>query len=116
MTTDAPNSTDLFKSAVDAPGEGVESVPITDPDFVDHVFAYLLKEFPHLAGPEFARAERAVRDLWGGERAYVRGDKKQALAHQVLSLFNGANATAVARELNISRATVYRLLKQASQN
>ena len=41
-----------------------------------------------------------------------RKDKGDRLATQVLSLFNGRNATEVARCLNISRATVYRLLKQ----
>lgn len=100
------------------PGDDRDVVPITDPDFVDHVFAYLLKEFPHLAGPQFAKAKRAVREELGGERVYVpsrSATDRQAMAHQVLSLFNGRNAREVARELNISRATVYRLLKQAPQ-
>lgn len=84
-------------------------------DFVDHVFAYLLAEFPQIAGPRFANAKRAVREELAGERVYVatRGSaERQALAHEVLALFNGRNATEVARRLNISRATVYRLLKQ----
>lgn len=84
-------------------------------DFVDRVFAYLLAEFPQIAGPRFAQAERAVREELAGERVYVSargvGDR-QALAREVLSLFNGRNASEVARRLNIGRATVYRLLKQ----
>jgi Mor family transcriptional regulator len=83
-------------------------------DFVDHVFTYLLREFPHLAGPQFAKAKRAVREHLGGDRVYISRRSSEALAHQVLSLFNGRNATEVARSLNISRATVYRVLKQSA--
>lgn len=85
-------------------------------DFVDRVFAYLLAEFPQIAGPRFARAEKAVREELAGERVYVtaRGQaERQALAHEVLALFDGRNATEVARRLNIGRTTVYRVLKQA---
>ncbi|MDM0003900.1 Mor transcription activator family protein [Variovorax sp. J22R203] len=85
---------------------------------MDHVFAYLLREFPHLAGPQFAKAKRALREHLAGERVYVaaRGSgDRAALAREVLSLFNGRNATEVARSLSISRATVYRLLKQTAR-
>lgn len=86
-----------------------------DPDFVDRVFDYLLAEFPQIAGPKFGDVKRALRDELGGERVYVptrSAAERQQLARQVLSLFNGRNATEVARRLSISRATVYRLLKQ----
>lgn len=101
------------------PGDDAGPVPITDPDFVDRVFAYLLENFPQIAGPEFAKAKRAVREELGGERVYVSSRsaiERQELAHQVLSLFNGRNATEIARALNISRASVYRVLKQAPRS
>ena len=85
-------------------------------DFVDRVFAYLLAEFPQMAGPRFSQAERAVREELAGERVYVQArgaSERQALAREVLSLFDGRNASEVARRLNIGRATVYRLLKQS---
>ena len=85
-------------------------------DFVDRVFAYLLAEFPQIAGPRFAQARSAVREELAGERVYVaaRGTtERQALAREVLALFDGRNATEVARRLNIGRTTVYRVLKQA---
>ena len=42
-------------------------------------------------------------------------DRRLRTARQVLRLFNGCNATEVARELNVGRATVYRVLKQAGE-
>lgn len=88
-------------------------------DFVDRVFEYLLAEFPQIAGPRFVHARRAVRDELAGDRVYVaaRGaSDKRELAREVLTLFNGRNASEVARSLSISRATVYRLLKQAGSS
>lgn len=89
-----------------------------EPDFVDQVFAYLLAEFPQLFSAEDPqRVKAAVRDELGGvhagwvRRAPDEGRRRQ-LGPQVLHLFNGRNATEVARRLRISRATVYRLLKQ----
>jgi Mor family transcriptional regulator len=86
-----------------------------DPDLVDRIFEYLLAEFPQLAGAKFAEAKEAVRDEFAGQEAYIpqrAPSARQQLAQQVLSLFNGRNATEVARRLQISRATVYRILKQ----
>ena len=83
---------------------------------VDAVFEYLLREFPHLAGPQFAKTKRAVREHLAGERHYVAAStsaERGQLARQVLDLFNGRNVREVARSLNISRASVYRYLKQA---
>lgn len=90
----------------------------SDPDFVDRVFDYLLTEFPQIAGPRFAKAQRAMREEFCGERIYVRGRSdrdRQALVAEVLALFNGRNASQVARQLRIGRTTVYRILKQAGQ-
>lgn len=116
-----PDSTHTATATVVA-GAPVPHAPPCLPegaDFVDRVFAYLLAEFPQIAGPRFAQAERAVREELAGERVYVSargvGDR-QALAREVLSLFNGRNASEVARRLNIGRATVYRLLKQPRNN
>lgn len=83
-----------------------------DADLVDAVFAYcwdLMKRAPD-ADP--AELKEALRDEFAGIEVYIRKNKRQALARQVLAIFNGRNATEVARTLNISRATVYRLLKQ----
>lgn len=90
--------------------------PIADPDLVDRIFEYLLTEFPQLAGMKLDEAKRAVREEFRGSEAYIPGrsnTERQKLAVDVLSLFNGRNASEVARRLEISRATVYRRIKQA---
>jgi Mor family transcriptional regulator len=89
-----------------------------DPDLVDRIFEYLLTEFPHIAGEQFAKAKAAVREEFKGEEIYIpaRGaTDRQNLIREVFALFNGRNATEVARRLHISRASVYRFLKQGRQ-
>lgn len=88
---------------------------ITDPDLVDRIFDYLIAEFPQIAGARLEQSRKAVRAQFGGERHWIpsRGlSEQQQLAQQVLALFNGRNAREVARRLQVSRATVYRYLKQ----
>jgi DNA-directed RNA polymerase specialized sigma subunit len=88
---------------------------ITDPDLVDRIFDYLLAEFPHIAGDKFAKAKQAVRAEFRGEEVYIASrapTERQQLAMSVLSMFNGRNASEVARRLGIGRATVYRIIKQ----
>jgi Mor family transcriptional regulator len=96
----------------------------TDPDLVDRIFDYILSD-PVLAQAirkgaqtektSVAKLKVAVRAEFNGERCYIAGrpaTARQEMVAQVLSLFNGRNATEVARRLNISKRTVYRVLKQ----
>lgn len=93
-----------------------------EPDLVDRIFDYILAEFPQIAGqpPEkIATTKAAVRAEFQGEECYVAARPvtvRQQTVSQVLALFNGRNATEVARRLQISRATVYRVLKQPGQS
>lgn len=67
------------------------------------------------------RIKQATRDEFGGDRPYIRrgtNPTAQAAAthatetgQRVLQLFNGRNATQVARTLGIGRSTVYRYLR-----
>jgi Mor family transcriptional regulator len=87
-----------------------------EPDLVDRIFEYLLAEFPQIAGDQFAQAKTAVRAEFSGETIYIpaRGaTDRQRLVQEVLSLFNGRNTAEVARRLRISKASVYRYIKQA---
>jgi len=102
----------------------VEALPVSDrlaePDLVDLIFGYLLEVCPDLAARagDLGAAKEAMRQEFGGERFYVRSGrdgKRAEKVAQVLSLFNGRNATEVARTLQISRAEVYRRLKQAGR-
>jgi Mor family transcriptional regulator len=98
-----------------SPTPQLDALIKADPDLVDRIFEYLVAEFPALASPRLDVAKRAVREHFGGSEAYVRSvasDERQQQATQVLALFNGRNASEVARRVGISRASVYRLLKQ----
>ena len=93
-----------------------------EPDLVDRIFDYILAEFPQIAGQppdKIATTKAAVRAEFKGEECYIAArppTARQQLVAQVLALFNGRNATEVARRLHISRATVYRVLKQPGKN
>jgi DNA-binding NarL/FixJ family response regulator len=98
--------------------------PLTDPDLVDRIFDYILAD-PALAEAisKQAKAQQdtidklkdSVRAEFKGEKCYISGmptTKRQERVSRVLALFNGRNATEVARKLGICRATVYNDLKQ----
>lgn len=103
-----------------SPTPQLDGLLAANPDMVDRIFDYLLEEVPEIR--EFVKdgrleqAKSAVRDEFAGQEAYIPvrpPGSSQTLGQQVLSLFNGRNASEVARRLQISRATVYRKLKQA---
>jgi DNA invertase Pin-like site-specific DNA recombinase len=89
---------------------------------VDAIFEYLLREHPAIAGvADSEDLKRLVRDQFGGQRGlYIRRGKstedQRRRVDQILELFNGRNASEIARRLGIGRATVYRLLKQARRD
>ena len=94
--------------------------PFRDPDFVDRVWAYMLQSWPQrLADIEPGEVEdvkQYIRQSERGERPYITpagSAARERTAQRILSLFNGRNATEVARVVGCSRATVYRVLKQA---
>ena len=78
--------------------------------------AYVCRELPSLTPERAKDVEDAIRGEYGGERVYIATGsaihRRLRTARRVLQLFNGRNATEVARELSISKATVYRVLKQ----
>jgi DNA invertase Pin-like site-specific DNA recombinase len=87
---------------------------------VDRIFEFL-REDPRLTVLEpqaLQQLKAAVRAEFRGEECYIASrpaSARQELVSQVLSMFNGRNATEVARALSIGRATVYRVLKQSSR-
>ena len=88
-----------------------------NPDLVDRIFEYLIDQMPQLAGDaaSLRRAKAAVRAEFAGEETYIQKRSSKELAGEVLHLFNGRNATEVARKLGVGRATVYRYIKQAGK-
>lgn len=86
-----------------------------NPDLVDRIFEYIVQEVPGIAPPRLAQLKIDIRAEFAGEDHYIAKrplTERQALVAQVLALFNGRNASELARTLQISRATVYRVLKQ----
>jgi len=96
-----------------SPTPGLDSLLKAEPDLVDRIFDYLIEAHPEIAGLRLDEARSAVRRDLMGERGYISKRPRGDLARQVLALFNGRNASEVARKLNIGRATVYRYLKQS---
>ncbi len=102
----------------------IDSMTQSTPDLVDRIFEYIFSD-PALAeavqrhsqagDSSASKLKDAVRAEFNGERCYITAPttKRQQLVAQVLALFDGRNATEVARRLGISRPTVYRYLKQA---
>lgn len=92
-----------------------------EPDLVDRIFDYIAEQFPERFGGACLDADAmtslkaATRAEFGGADAYIPNlspAERHRRVTEVLRLFNGRNASEVARRLRISRATVYRILKQ----
>lgn len=116
------NGTDMTKSrrppllrtrATDAP------LPLgailAEPDVVDRIFDYIVEQFPEIAAARIEQLKHATREEFRGAQHYIASRSptaRQQRVEEVLKLFNGRNATEIARRLDISRATVYRWVKQ----
>lgn len=86
-----------------------------DPDLVDRIFEYIAEQFPQLAGDRLQVLKKSTREEFAGADCYIPSRSptaRQMQVEEVLRMFNGRNATEIARCLQISRATVYRWVKQ----
>jgi Mor family transcriptional regulator len=91
----------------------VTSEILSDPDLIDRIVDYIVAELPEMR----ARAD-ALKQLarleFAGDRTYIprrSSADRERVVILVLELFNGRNATEIARRLKISRASVYRIIK-----
>lgn len=94
----------------------MSDTPITprEPDLVDLLVDYVVRLEPTLQ-PRRGTIEQEMRAEFGGDRWYIQAraeTQRQRRVREILALFNGRNASEVARTLRISRATVYRVIKQ----
>ncbi len=86
-----------------------------EPDMIDRLFEYVLAELPDIPGQRLQALKAAVRAEFAGEKQWIAKrppTERQRLIAEVFALFDGRNATEVARRLGIGRTTVYRILKQ----
>lgn len=86
-------------------------------DVLEEIFALIAEQLPEVAsGPQRVEAVKAIiRERFAGIEVYVPrrpAAERRQLDRRIAELFDGRNATEVARRLGISRATVYRKLKQ----
>lgn len=90
---------------------------IDDKDIVNDIFCRV-KE---ILGPEFKgqikvrleKEESAVRKDWGGSDLYIQKRAKDNARHEIIDkkIREGKPVQQIAKESGISRATVYKLLK-----
>lgn len=96
-------------------------------DFVEEIEAVIAKvtaevvaDSPHEIGPQIAiRVGQWMRTNMPGTAGYIGGQSaaaRRARHDQVRRMFNGRNATEIARKIGISRATVYRILKTSGED
>lgn len=106
----------MSSKKVISPTPALQSLLEASPDLVDRIFDYVVELCPEISADRVADLKQAAREEFAGERCYInersRTDRQEMVA-KVLALFNGRNASEVARRLSISRATVYRYIKQA---
>lgn len=84
-----------------------------DADLIDRIFDYIVADMPEMRERAEALKESARREFSGLE-IYIprRSDaERQRIVLLVMELFNGRNATEIARRLKIGRASVYRIIK-----
>lgn len=101
------------------PARLAPTLPVHEPDLIDRLFDLLAEYYPELGDARLHEMAQCVRAEFGGDFGYVAKRSavaRRRLAAEILALFNGRNATEVARRLGISRPTVYRYIKQAGHH
>ena len=86
-------------------------------DLIDKIFEFIEFEFPEMRDKTVALKQLARREFAGIETYIPRRSQSERdrVVAEVMLLFNGRNAAEVGRQLNISRASVYRIVKRDSK-
>lgn len=116
MNTKRSGGTGKSPAPAPTPTPLLDAMVRSEPDLVDRIFDYVVQLVPAISERR-DEIKDALREEFAGERVYVRrrdrpGSRGSTLAAEILRLFNGRNASEVARQLRISRATVYRKIRQ----
>jgi len=95
----------------------VTTTILDDPDLIDKIFEFIAIEFPEMSGRAAELKQMARREFAGIETYIPRRPKaeRERLTREVLRMFNGRNASEIGRRLNISRASVYRIIKTSGE-
>lgn len=91
----------------------MSDVILDDSDLVDRIFEFIVVEFPDMRDRAEDLKRLARREFAGIETYIPRRSKseREKIVQEVMRLFDGRNASEVARRLDISRASVYRIIK-----
>lgn len=110
--------TPVAKRKPTAPAGHQLSALFADPDLVDRIFDYIVEQFPEIKSERIDELKRSTREEFRGAEVYIPSRSptdRQQQVQEVLKMFNGRNATEIARRLQIGRATVYRYIKQSGK-
>ena len=84
-------------------------------DIIKRFIELLAEAQPGIGEIVTCKIERRLRHEFSGKRFYI--PKRAASLNQVIGKrFNGNNTDKIARDLHVSRRTVYRALKKRKQN
>lgn len=81
-------------------------------DIVTRFLELLAEAEPSLSEALAASLERKLRHEFAGERVYI-AKREDTLADRIAQKFDGRNIDAIAREMHVSRRTVYRAIKKS---
>jgi len=95
----------------------VTTALLDNADLIDRIFEFIEIEFPEMRDKTVALKQLARREFAGIETYIPRRSQSERdrVVAEVMLLFNGRNAAEVGRQLNISRASVYRIVKRDSK-
>ncbi len=79
-------------------------------DMIRRFIEMLLEIQPGMEAELALQLEKQMRAEFKGERVYVK--KPKPAPEEIVQRFDGRNAKAVAKDLGISRETVYRAIKR----
>ena len=91
----------------------VTAALLENADLIDTIFDFIEKEFPELRSRAPALKQLARREF-AGILTYIprrSPSERNRIEAEVALLFKGNNVAEVARKLNISNASVYRIIK-----
>lgn len=84
-------------------------------DIVTRFFELLAEAAPSLSESLAIEIERQIRHEFAGERVYIQ-KRTDALSERIAEKFNGRNVRELAREMHVSRRTIYRSIKKARKH
>ena len=84
-------------------------------DFINRIIDFMLEEDPALSEVRVINIEKKLRHEFAGERVYI--PKRSGHLHdEIAQRFNGRNIGKLARDMSVSRRTVYRAIHARKLN